>query len=284
MEKQKRVLAVHDISCFGKCSLTVALPIISACGIETTVIPTAVLSTHTGGFTGFTYRDLTEDINPIVDHFQTLEISFDGIYTGFLGSKEQIEIVSNMIDKFKDENNLILIDPVMADNGILYSVFDEHFPNQMKNLCKKADIIVPNITEAHLLINKPYVKGPYDKKYIENILFELSKICANKIVLTGVYFDEEKLGAVSYDVHSDEINYVLDEKIEGIFHGTGDIFGSVLLSSVLSGFSLHESTKISVSFVLECIKRTKKANTDLRFGVNFEQSLPSLLKLLNLVK
>ena len=153
----KRVAAIHDISGFGKCSLTVALPIISAAGIETSVIPTAVLSTHTGGFTGFTYRDLTEDIMPIVDHWKTLDITFDGIYTGFLGSFEQVHLIEQTIDKLKTEKTVVVIDPVMADNGELYAIFSKEFPKEMAKLCKKADLLIPNLTEASLLLEEPYM-------------------------------------------------------------------------------------------------------------------------------
>ncbi len=282
MKSLKRVLAAHDISCFGKCSLTVALPIISACGVETTILPTAVLSTHTGGFTGFTYRDLTEDINPIVDHFTTLPIAFDGIYTGFLGSFEQIEIMAKMFDTLKNDNTLILVDPVMADHGKLYSIFDKEFPSKMKILCQKADIIIPNITEACLMLEKEYKDGPYTKEYVEDILQGLKTLGAKKIVLTGVYFDNEKLGAASYDTEKDEIIYSFTEKIDGFYHGTGDVFGSALLGALMNDFSLSDSTQIAADFVCECIKKTKAAGTDVRFGVNFEQSTAGLLKALNI--
>ncbi len=283
MDRLKRVIAAHDISCFGKCSLTVASPIISACGVETTVLPTAVLSTHTGGFTGFTYRDLTEDINPIVKHLNTLDLTFDGIYTGFLGSFEQIDLMSEMFDTFKSKETLILVDPVMADNGKLYSIFDDNFPAKMKTLCQKADIIVPNITEALFLLGRPYVEGPYTKEFIEELLLQLRDMGTTKIALTGVHFDDEKLGAVSFDADKNEIIYCLADKIEGYYHGTGDVFGSALIGALMNGFSLSESTNIAVNFVCECIERTRKAKTDVRFGVNFEQSLPTLLKSLKLV-
>ncbi len=283
MKKLKRVLAAHDISCFGKCSLTVALPIISACGVEATILPTAVLSTHTGGFTGFTYRDLTEDINPVTDHLKTLPITFEGIYTGFLGSFEQIELMKNMFDKFKTDDTLILVDPVMADHGKLYTIFDEKFPAKMKELCQKADIIIPNITEAALMLGKEYKEGPYTKEYIEDIVNALHKeMGCKKIVLTGVYFDNDKLGAVSYDATKDELIYSLSEKIEGFYHGTGDVFGSALLGALLNDFSLSDSTQIACDFVCECIRKTQQAGTDVRFGVNFEQTIPMLINSLKL--
>ncbi|MCM1358335.1 MAG: bifunctional hydroxymethylpyrimidine kinase/phosphomethylpyrimidine kinase, partial [Prevotella sp.] len=144
----KRTVTIQDISCFGKCSLTVALPVISAMGIETAVIPTAVLSTHTGGFTGYTFRDLTGDIPEISRHWKSLDIKFDSVYTGYLGSAEQIEIVSKFFDDFRTENNFIVVDPVLGDNGRFYAGFNEDFAGKMAGLCSKADYIIPNMTEA----------------------------------------------------------------------------------------------------------------------------------------
>ncbi|MBP5394287.1 MAG: bifunctional hydroxymethylpyrimidine kinase/phosphomethylpyrimidine kinase, partial [Candidatus Methanomethylophilaceae archaeon] len=173
MAGQKRVVAIHDISCIGRCSLTVALPIISATGIECSVIPTAVLSTHTGGFTGFTYRDMTEDIVPIVDHWMTLGIGFDAIYTGFLGSKEQIEIVKDTIARLSDDRTLAIVDPAMADHGKMYTIFDMAFAREMASLCAVADIVVPNITEACFMLGKEYVEGPYKPEFINGLMKEL---------------------------------------------------------------------------------------------------------------
>lgn len=282
MLKQKRVAAIHDISCFGKCSLTVALPIISAAGIECSVVPTAVLSTHTGGFTGFTCRDLTADIQPIAEHWKTLPISFDAIYTGYLGSFEQLEIVSQFFDDFKNDHSLILVDPVMADNGVLYQSFPSHFPEGMKNLCAKADVIVPNITEAVLMLDEPYQEGPYTKTYIEGLLKKLADIGPEKIVLTGVYFDGTSLGAATYDKRSGAIDYALANRIEGYYHGTGDVFGSALLGALLNDFSLKQAAQIAVDFTVQSIAWTKKAGTDIRFGVNFETNLPNYIGALDL--
>jgi len=276
--EQKRIAAIHDISCFGRCSLTVALPIISAAGIETSVIPTAVLSTHTGGFTGFTYRDLTDDIMPIVDHWVSLGLGFDAIYTGFLGSFEQIDLVASVFDKLSSDKTMIFVDPVMADNGKLYAIFPNDFPKGMKKLCAKADVIIPNITEAVFMLNEEYVEGPYDRGYIESLLKRLGTIGAKKIVLTGVFFNNDELGAAAYDTETGEIGYAFSERIEGYYHGTGDVFGSALVASMIKGRSLNESLAIAVDFTSGSIRRTKDAGTDIRFGVNFEEGI---LKLLN---
>ena len=174
MMRQKRVCAIHDISCFGKCSLTVALPIISSAGIEVSVVPTIILSTHTGGITGYTRRDLSGDILPIISHWQSLNLTFDAIYTGYLGSFEQLDIVSEVIARLRSDENLIIVDPVMADNGRLYTGFSEDFPSGMLKLVQKADIIVPNITEATLLWESLH-EGPYTKEYINKLLTGLAK-------------------------------------------------------------------------------------------------------------
>jgi len=275
--EQKRIAAIHDISCFGRCSLTVALPIISAAGIETSVIPTAVLSTHTGGFTGFTYRDLTDDIMPIVDHWMSLNLGFDAIYTGFLGSFEQIDLVASVFDKLSSDKTMIFVDPVMADNGKLYAIFPNDFPAGMKKLCAKADVIIPNITEAVFMLNEEYVDGPYDRSYIEALLKRLGTIGAKKIVLTGVFFNNDELGAAAYDTETGDIGYAFSERIEGYYHGTGDVFGSALVASMIKGKSLNESVAIAVDFTSGSIRRTKDAGTDIRFGVNFEEGIPELL-------
>lgn len=280
---QKRVAAIHDISGFGKCSLTVALPIISAAGIEVSAIPTAVLSTHTGGIEGFTYRDLTEDMAPFAKHWKSLNLHFNAIYSGFLGSFEQIDIVSNIFDMLKTDDTLIMVDPCMADNGKLYSIYNESMVSGMVKLCRKADIIVPNLTEAAFMLNKPFIEGPYTKNYIEDTLKELATLGCKKVVITGVYFDNKTLGAASYDCVKNEITYSFNKIVNGSFHGTGDVFASALLSGILNGFSLTESTQIAVDFTYNSIHSTELAQTDRRFGVNFEENLPNFIKSLKLI-
>jgi len=283
MSKQKRVAAIHDISGLGKCSLTVALPILSAAGIETCVLPTAILSTHTGGFTDFTYRDLTEDILPFAKHWKSLDIEFDAMYSGFLGSFQQLSIVSEIFDIFQRKENLILVDPVMADNGMLYQTFTPDFVDGMAKLCKKADLIVPNITEAAFLLGESYQPGPYTRTYIESLIKKLSSLGPKQVVLTGVYFDDKKLGAATYDKNTDTISYSFSQKFDGVFHGTGDIFASVLLSAVLNGFELSKAAQLAVKVVTQSILRTRAAGTDLRFGVNFENSIPYMINELGLL-
>lgn len=282
-EHQKRVAAIHDLSGFGKCSLTVALPILSAAGIETCAVPTAVLSTHTGGIDGYTYRDLTGDMRPFMQHWKSLNIEFDALYSGFLGSFEQLDIVKDFIDTFKREKNLILIDPVMADNGELYRIFKPEFALGMRSVCKKADIIVPNLTEAALLLDESYRPGPYTRAYIEGVLKRLSMLGPEKVVLTGVYFKDDDLGAATYDRKNGSIEFVFTKRVPGYYHGTGDVFASALLAALLNDFKLNDAARIAVAFTADSIRRTYKAKTDYRFGVNFEQCIPDLLKELDLI-
>ena len=267
------MLAVHDISCVGRCSLTVALPIISAVGIECSVLPTAVLSTHTGGFTGFTYRDLTEDIAPIEDHWQSLGLTFDGFYTGFLGSYEQIDLVKALISDLSNDNTTVYVDPVMGDVGKLYSIFDSEFPKGMRKLCEKADVLMPNLTELCFMLDLEYKDGPYTWDYINQIFKEAEVFGLKKIVITGVSFEKGKIGAVFKDYETGAIGQVMRDAIEGYYHGTGDVFGSALVGALESGISLKDSVRIAVDFTVGSIKRTYESGVDVRYGVDFEEGL-----------
>lgn len=280
MERQKRVIAIHDISCFGKCSLTVALPLLSAAGLECCCVPTAVLSTHTGGFTDYTYRDLTEDIEPIIRHWNGLNLDFDAVYTGFLGSEQQVDIIRRAINLVAGSDTLLMVDPVMGDDGKLYPVFSQNFPAQMRKLCESADVIVPNMTEAFLLLDEPYHAGPYTEEEISNILNRLAEICPQKIVLTGVHFDDCSLGAATLDCETGINEFVLRDRINGFYHGTGDVYAATLLSALLRGFSLHDAATIAADYTVLSIQTTKAMDKELRYGVNFEYNLPTLMQML----
>lgn len=281
MSKQKTALAIHDISCVGKCSLTVALPILSAAGIETSVLPTSVLSTHTGGFQGWTFHDLTGEIGPITRHWTTLGLEFDGIYSGYLGSKEQIALIGGIFERFGGKG-LKVVDPVMGDNGELYGGFSVDFPAEMKRLCAKADVIVPNFTEAALMLEEPYREGPYTKSYVEDILHKLSLICPRNIVVTGVRFDDKQIGAATLDVVSGTVEYAQAPLIPGYYHGTGDVFASALTSALLRGKGLGDSAQIAADFTVAAIQGTE-AGRDQKYGVNFEGALPGLMKALGII-
>lgn len=278
---QKRVAAIHDISCFGKCSLTVALPIISAAGIECAGIPTAVLSTHTGGFSGYTFRDLTEDIMPVANHWKKEGLTFDAVYTGYLGSVEQIDLVCEAVDTFGTKDTMLIVDPVMADHGRLYGGFPENFPKEMVRLCAKADIITPNITEAAFMTDMPYREAPHSEEYINGLLQGLRKITKGKIVLTGVCFDAGEIGVACLE--GDKLEYIFTPLVDAAYHGTGDVFTSTLTCGILRGKSLKESALIAAKYTAGCIKLTKEQYPEMKYGVNFEAEIPNLLKLLEII-
>lgn len=276
--KQKRVVTIQDISGFGRCSVTVALPIISAAGVETCVLPTAVLSTHTGGFSGFTYRDLTDDVAPIMDHWESLGLEFDVIYTGYLGSFRQQELVSEFFRRFKKESTTVIVDPAMGDWGKLYKGFGDDFPLGMAKLCGQADIIVPNLTEAAFMLGEPFVGDDYDQAYIEGLVRRLAKLGPRRVVITGVGLRPGKIGVAAYDVLTDEVSYYFTDRVPQQYHGTGDVYASALTAAIARERSIHEAIGIAADFTLESVQRTFAAKTDERFGVNFEESLPNLIR------
>ena len=272
----KRVLTVQDISCVGQCSLTVALPIISACGIETAILPSAVLSTHTGGFTGFTFRDLTEDIPGIAAHWEKEKISFDAIYTGYLGSKRQIDLVKDLFARLTAAGGLKIVDPAMADNGKLYYGFDEAFAAEMATLCGVADIVIPNITEAALMTGMPYMADGYDEQYIRELADRLLALGAGTVVLTGVSFAPDKLGVAVLAKGDAEISYYFHERLAKSCHGTGDIYSSAFVGALMRGKTTTEAAKIAADFTLAGMKVTQTDETHW-YGTKFEKVLPLLI-------
>lgn len=265
----KRILSIQDISCVGKCSLTVALPIISSFGIEAAILPTAVLSTHTA-FGSFTFRDLTEDIEPICKVWKSEGIEFDGIYTGYLGSKQQIDLV---LDIFRDfgEGKLKFVDPAMGDNGVLYKGFDAAFAHEMAKLCAAADVIVPNLTEACFMLDKPYIASGYNEEYIRDILKSLTALGCKKALLTGVGFNDGELGCYGYDAATGEFFSDYNERKPQSFHGTGDVFASVCFASMTNGKTLLDSAAIAADFVCDAIDATLNDEKPIWYGVNFEK-------------
>lgn len=275
----KRLVSIQDISCFGKCSLTAALPIVSAMGIETCVIPTAVLSTHTGtGFEGYTYRDLTSDIPAITAHWKKLNLRFDAICTGYLGSRNQVRIVLDFFDTFRTPECNIIVDPVMGDKGHYYNGFDDNFAHEMRLLCSKADVILPNLTEAALLLGEEYRGEGYDETYIKGLLQRLATLGSKNIILTGVSFDAKKQGVISYNSTTGEYHNYFNDNIPGYFHSTGDVFSATLAGALVKGFDLGHASQIAVDFTVDCIRHTLGHERDHWYGVMFEECLPDLIK------
>ncbi len=270
----KRIVTVQDISCVGKCSLTVALPVISAMGVEAAILPTAVLSTHTM-FKGFTCKDLTDQIAPIADHWEKEGFKFDAIYTGYLGSFEQIHLMIHFFERF-GKKCLKVVDPAMGDNGKLYPAFNEAFAKEMGKLCAAADVILPNLTEACFMLNIPY-KEEYDRAYVEDILRKLTELGARKAVLTGVGYEEKKLGVVGYDRETGEFFEYFNDRIPAKYHGTGDIYSSVVVGALMKDKTLKDAAALAADFVCDSIKRTYADKGESWYGVHFEESLPMLL-------
>ncbi len=277
---QKRALAVHDISCVGRCSLTVALPILSAAGVDTSVIPTALLSTHTGDFTGYTHLDLTDQLLPITDHIATLGLHFDAFYSGYLANGAQVDLVLKMVDRLCDPQTLIFVDPAFADHGKLYSLMDESMPKMMRALCARANTIVPNLTEAAFLLGAPYRASGYDESYIHTLAEGLAANGPENVVITDVSFTDAQTGIAVYHRADGSFNLLFRPKLPGVFHGTGDVFASFLLSAVLGGLPLMSAAELALSCTHESIRYTLEGGEPLRYGVQFERTLPTLINAL----
>lgn len=273
----KKILTIQDISCVGQCSLTVALPIISACGIETCVLPSAVLSTHTAGFSGYTFRDLTDDMPAIQKHWQKEGILFDAVYTGYLGSTRQIEYVADIFRTMGKEGSVNIVDPAMADNGSLYPGFDDEFVEAMKGLCAQADYLLPNITEASLLAGCEY-RIEYDEAYITELCEKLTALGAKTIVLTGVGYSEGKTGVVVYE--NGEMSYYEHKKYAKGCHGTGDVYASAFTGALVRGKSAYEAAVIAADYTIACIE-VSQGDDSHWYGAKFEPALPTLIKALS---
>lgn len=278
MNKYKRILTMQDISCLGQCSGSVALPVLSACGHETCLIPSAVLSTHTGQFKDYTFRDLTADIPAIVRHWQREGIMFDALYTGYLGSAVQAEYAMEIIKTLLLPESLIIVDPAMADNGSLYAGLKEDCVDAMRGLCSVADVILPNVTEACLLTGMEY-RGTWDSGYIAELLDALLALGAKSAILTGIVFSDDVTGGVIAD--GVEKKYFRHRRVNRMFHGTGDVFAASFTGALLCGLSLEASAQVAARFTLCSIENTED-DTAHWYGVKFETALPLLIRELNI--
>ena len=275
--RMKRVLTIQDISCLGKCSLTIALPVISALGAETVILPTAVLSTHTM-FKGFTCKDLSDQIGPITSHWKSEGVAFDAIYTGYLGTAEQIDQVKGLIRDFRRPGTCVIIDPVMADNGRLYPAFDMAYVRKNAELCAVADIIVPNLTEAALMTGMEY-RERYDESYIRQLLTRLSELGAGISVLTGVSLEEGKTGFMGYDRASGTYHAYQNRRIDAAYHGTGDLFSSTCVGEIMKGLDWRDAMRIAADYTAHTIEVTLNDPKQPWYGVDFEATLPDLMRM-----
>ncbi len=272
----KKILTIQDISCVGQCSLTVALPILSACGMETCILPSAILSTHTAGFSGFTFRDLTDDMPAIQEHWKKENIKFKAIYTGYLGSIKQVGYVRDILKTMGTDDCVRVVDPAMADNGQLYSIFNQDYVEAMKVLCGEADILVPNITEACFLTNEEY-KETYDEGYIITLVRKLAALGAKTIVLTGVSYEPTKTGVVVYE--NGKMEYYKHDKISKGCHGTGDVYASAFTGALMNDKTVYEAARIAADYTVKCIINTRD-DPEHWYGAKFETALSDLINML----
>ena len=272
----KRVLTIQDISCLGKCSLTIALPVISAMGVETVILPTAVLSTHTM-FKNFTVKDLSDQITPITNHWKSENVEFDAIYTGYLGTVEEIELMKGLFKDFKKDGSFVFVDPVMADNGKLYPAFNDEYVKKNAELCASADIIVPNITEAAFMTGTEY-REEYGEDYVKTLLKRLNDLGAKVSVLTGVSLSKGKTGVYGYDREKNEYFTYQNDLVDAKYHGTGDLFSSAAVGALVKGKSLSEAFKIAADYTALTITETLKNPRKPWSGVDFEATLPKLIE------
>ena len=271
----KRILTIQDISCVGQCSMTVALPVLSACGHETCILPTAILSTHTGGFGKPSVVHCGDALLDMVRHWKENAITFDAILVGYLGSICAIDAVSEILDTMLAPGGVSIVDPAMADHGKLYSGFDKNYAQAMKILCSKADIILPNLTEAAMFAGLPYCAAP-SEEYISRLLSELQNPC---VILTGVGYKDEETGVLVKKGH--DIAHYRHRRIGKSYHGTGDIFAACFVGAWMQEKPLFESVKIAADFVCRCIENTQE-NPAHWYGVKFETALPDLIRMLQM--
>lgn len=275
----KRIVTIQDISCIGKCSITAALPIISAMGVETAILPTAVLSTHTM-FKEFTFKNLEDQILPIRDHWKKKNFHFDAIYTAYLASKSQIALIQDFVESFRTPETLFFVDPVMADKGKLYPGFTEDFPAEMAQLAGMADIIVPNPTEACLLTGMEY-REDLDEDYARKLLEKLARLGVKKyVVITGTTTKKGEMGISGMDVQTGEFFGFSHERVDATFHGTGDVFASCVVGALENGWAVKDAFQLGADFTIAAIKATLANEHDRKkpYGVDFESVLPYLMQ------
>lgn len=266
-----KIVSLQDISCYGQCSLTVALPVLSAYGIETAILPSGILSTHTAGFDNFTVLDLTDEMPKIINHWNDMNIKYDAVYTGYIGDARQFEMVKYMKENLLKDGGKLIVDPAMADHGKLYPALNEDIVDGMRTIVREADLILPNLTEASFLLDVPY-KESYTRDEIGVLLKSLAEMGPEVSVITGVSYQPDKLGAVAYTKSTGEFTEYFADYQPKSYHGTGDIFSSVAIAEYLRGKSLHDALGEACEFIVKCIKKTMP-DPEHWYGVKFEEVL-----------
>ena len=277
MEKQKKIALINDMSCIGRCSLTAALPIISACGFQAVPLPTGVFSAQSE-FEGFVCADLTEKMQTFTDHWKNIGVRFDAVYTGYLATREQTETVKRFLIDFKKSDTLLIVDPVMGDNGEFYNGIDESFISEMRFLCAMADVITPNVTEAEMIAGTGCTKPPYSADHIKELLISLRNLGTGRIVITGIESEDGQIGCAVYDSYTKKANMFFTPKSDGRFPGSGDVFASTLVSAVMKGKEFTDAVQIAMTFTCNCVERTALSDDPRGFGLQFEPQIENLIK------
>ena len=272
-----RVAAIHDMSGFGRCSLTVAIPILSAMGVQCCPLPTAFLSTHTGGFEGFTFLDMTDEMSKVADHWASLGLTFQAVYSGFLGSERQIGVVEDFICRFRGPDTVVVVDPVMGDHGKPYRTYTPELCGRMRDLAAQADVITPNLTEACMLLKIPYFNEGLSRAQAKSLLVRLSELGPNYVVITGAPMASGSIANIGYDRQNNSFWYIDCDYVPVSYPGTGDLFASVLTGGFLTGDSLPMAMGRAAYFVERCIKTTFSYSSDTRYGVMLEKELGVLI-------
>jgi pyridoxine kinase len=278
--EMKRVLSIQDMSYFGKCSQTVALPVLSAMGIETVPLVTSVLTSHTQ-IPGFRVKDMSSFIPEAIEQWKNLPLHFDAIYTGYLGSRQDVQYVMEILDAFKGEDTLFIMDPAMADDGKLYPGFDEAYAAENRRLAAKADLAVPNLSEISLLTGSDYHESCSREEY-QTLLKKFADLGCKEVMLTGASLSEGMTGVYGYNRVSGEFYSCQNEKVGGSYHGTGDLFSSVLVGAVLHGKSYKEAAEIASSYVQKTVLKASEEDKRTRYSVPFESTLPELIRVIGL--
>ena len=269
----KRIASIQDFSCIGSCSQTIALPVLSAMGVECAALPTALLSAHTA-FDGFVSLDLTPQLPAIMAHWRAMHLRFDAVYTGYLASAEQVGLVGALLDGMDERPALTLIDPVMGDNGALYAGFSDAFPQAMRALCGRADVLTPNVTEACLLTGTAY-SPVQDAAQTRRLLERLLELGCRAAVLTGLRVDGDM--AVAALQRDGTGTLVRTSYIPEVFHGTGDLFASTCAGALVQGAPLERAVRLTADYVALTLRRTVQASDRRWYGVNFQETLPELM-------
>lgn len=278
MTRTPLTAAIHDLSGFGRCSLTIVLPVLSAMGVQCCPMPTACLSTHTGGFTGNTFFDLTDALRGAMDHYRQLHLRFDAVYTGFMGSPRQLTLSADFLRWARAGGALAVVDPVMGDNGRLYRTYTPEMCAGMAALAAEADVIVPNRTEAALLLDVPYDSLGQSREEIERTAEALGLHGRRSVVLTGVSLTPGQTGAACFDRDTRTVSFVQRDFVGRAFHGTGDLFASVLTGALVQGAALTEAAEQAAEFVRSCAAHTAPQDLPPREGIDFEPLLGRLAR------